>query len=64
MPQILEHAITVLVLKNIPEAEERQRTFVLDTAQNHGIKCVSHLIFISATSPILLSVFNFVFKCF
>ena len=29
MPKILEQA------KNIPQAEERRRTFILDTALNH-----------------------------
>ena len=33
--QILEHA------KNIPEAEERRRSFILDTVQNHEKNCFS-----------------------
>ena len=40
MPKIYEHA------KNIPEAEERGRTFILDTAQK-----LSRLMLVSATWP-------------
>ena len=31
MTKIYEHA------KNIPEAEEMRRTFILDTVQDHGV---------------------------
>ena len=46
MPQISEHA------KNVPEAEERPRTFVLDTAQNIVNNLFrSRPMFANATSP-------------
>ena len=35
MPKIYERA------KNIPGAEESRRTYILDTAQNHGNNCFS-----------------------
>ena len=53
MPKIYEHA------KNIPEAEERGRTFILDTAQK-----LSRLMLVSATWPLVLYMYNFGFKWF
>ena len=59
MPQIKEHD------KNIPEAEGRRRTFVLDTAQNNGISFSGPMFeFISARSLIVLCMYNFVLKSF
>ena len=37
--------------KACTEAEETQRTFAIDSAQNHGINLFSRLMFVSATSP-------------
>ena len=53
MPKIYEHA------KNIPEAEERGRTFILDTAQK-----LSRLMLVNATWPLVLYMYNFGFKWF
>ena len=48
-----EHAVKIL------EAEERQRTFVLDTAQNHR-NTLLLILRVSATSPIVY-MYHFVF---
>ena len=51
MPKIEKHA------KIVPEAEESQLTFILDTGQYHGKICFSatRLMFTSATPPIVCS---------
>ena len=41
------------------EAEGRRRTFILDTGQNHE-KNISWLMFVSATSPLVLCMYKFV----
>ena len=53
MPKIEEHA------KSIREAEERQRTFNLDTAQNLEIIRVSANV-CQCLSPMVLCMYNFV----
>ena len=40
--------------KEHTEAEERRRTFIFDSAQNHVWRVVSQLMFINATSPIVV----------
>ena len=44
----------------VPKVEERQRTFILDTAQDLG----NNLFLVRATSPLVLYMYKFCFKSF
>ena len=57
MPKIKKHA------KNIPEAEESQLTFILDTGQYHGKICFSANVHQCYTAYSVF-MYNFVFRYF
>ena len=44
--------------QNIPEVQEKRRTFILDIAQNHGNN------FVSAISPVVLCMNDSAFRSF
>ena len=48
------------VFQEHTEADERRRTFIFDTAQDHGNICFPRLMFISTTSPLVLCMYKFV----
>ena len=66
---LLNHAIFIrtifITYTRLKNAQERRRAYILDTAQDHGNNLFSsRLIFISATSPLVLCVYNFVLNLF